>query len=836
MKPVISESADQSSKFLGVLSQAQIDAIASAAPKSDVKNGRWGKSSHWAVSRAAKLVRSGERTAEQVLSFLKEISLDILAFETYQKELGGNIDRYASFSDLHTAAKPYIEGGEVKPRTVTSRMSNRARTAYQKMKAPGMTKVYEDGKWLVSSPDGIDANRTMSPVGRWCHTGAAGMNGEVYWEEYAGYGPLYYILNKEDGFVLCHSYARQYEIRNQADIQPERLPDSAGWRVDVQKVSDETRDPALRYRNDERSWEDFFAWIDPSGRLAGAIRGFEKRYDEIQAKRMAAAFEKEIAGPVLAAVKDGVLELTPETAKPLERLLKADEEDVPEEDGWDPDSDGDYDEAVAQAEARNERLYAEYRRFVLPGAAGVMHGIRVIRPKIADMRGVGVFRGMTYAGALPAFDLSDVERADRMFAYSRFMKKAPEITGAGKVKSAYGMFMGCTVLEEVGVLSLPEALNVSAMFKDCTALKEVAALDAPAAPAFADVFPRKAKVKIGRLSARSARDALSAFKSEKHAPLMIEVADLDLGDPQDFYERTTARGGAYGNGTFAYEAAGMAEAASASQLTAKMLELLKKPLFSTFEFRGPYAVIDGPGFNRLITAYPDDIEGYYVPEGAAVEIDQLCALASAGQKVVVPERRVLSMGHSQLRRIKDRCGNLYLEKAGGGVAPADPAAIEKALFDREHPDGMTVVRTFDDAERFRKAAYTPGGALKAEYASVDITGMTDPSGGRPDEALVFFLRRGVPSDASELPEIKLTDRQKRHRDGRWVWYQDDRDWESDDLLVSAGYDPHGDESRLDALAARYGADLQRYGGFIAVPTGENALRESEWRRILGKIA
>lgn len=335
----LSEAANQSAKFLKRMTQEQVDQLACIAPKCDLAHNRWGDCSLWVVSVANRALKAGQFTVDQILQFKDEIGLDLQAFTEYKAELGGNIDAFKSYKDLHHAVAKYIEGGRVVPKVSGAQMSNRARTAYHRMKAEGFDAVYEDRTWLVASPTGFDANETMSPIGKWCHTGAVGGNGLKYWNDYS-IGPIYYILNKREGYVLCHSYAASYEIEDQTDKRPYRLEAGSNvWGFNSGKEQSDRPPKAVPYGDSEADWNDFMDYIDPAGNVKAAILKYERGYEQTLRKRLKAAVENEMIAPLEKSIDGGVLTLNSGNVQAFYRLLHKADVDFPDEDDYEDEDD-----------------------------------------------------------------------------------------------------------------------------------------------------------------------------------------------------------------------------------------------------------------------------------------------------------------------------------------------------------------------------------------------------------------------------------------------------------------------------------------------------------------
>lgn len=433
-----------------------------------------------AVNRA---VRAGKATAAEIWKYADAIRADVEAFRAYRKEMGGSIDAFRSFKELHDAAAPYV-GPDGRPvaKAVTSRMSNRARTALSRMRASGMEKVYEDARFLVVSPETLAANRGMASVGKWCHTGnseSGTSDAEYYWTEYTSYGPLYYLLDKEAGFVLCASYARQREVRNQFDVLPYRKElGSDEWTVAVDN-REVKGDPALKYDCSERDWDSFFAWLDPSGGVSRAVNEFEGEYDRRQAELYRKAFEEQYA-PVAGAVTDGVLELKDkETAKAFAGMLRAGFVEMPDAEDYQEGGDmegEDFEADWDRAEQANDHKRRQFE-LVQPSITKMFSGLKAIRPGAFAPR---LFYDTQYAGELPEIDLAGAESCAEMFAGSA-VRTPPSFSNTGGVKDVSGMFRNSEV-EAVGELSFPNAERAANMFGQCKKLELVGRLSLPKAP------------------------------------------------------------------------------------------------------------------------------------------------------------------------------------------------------------------------------------------------------------------------------------------------------------------------------------------------------------------
>lgn len=508
------ESADQSIKFLKTLTQEEIDDFASLSDGYDKEKGRWGDCSMWIVSAVNRAVKAGKSTAEEIWKYKDTIRTDIEAFRTYKKELGNNIDAFRGFADLHAAVSKYVgQGGKVVPKLVTSKLSNRIRSALSKMKQPGMSKVLDNDKFYVSSPDNVDVNRTMASVGHWCHTGnpqSGTSDAQAYWDEYTAYGPLYYVLYKQSQFVLCISYARQKEIRNQFDMRPYETESGSGiWRVDAQKG--QTRDQlGVPYDNSDKDWDSFMKWLDSSNELPKAILLYEDEWESKQADLMREAFVKDTAD-LTKKIKNGVFRIdSEETANRLKNLMRAGLRELPYEEDYDEGGDHegeDFDEAYDAAVEFNASRKGMFRR-VVPLITELLGNMSAIAPgKFAS----GLFAEIGYDGELPEIDLDGTEDASRMF-FKFGGRNIPNITNAKSVTRIDSMFYGCDKVETLPDLVFENAKYAITPFYGMKSLHKVGNLIFPSIIRASSLIPCQAE-EIGDIDVSSLRNPLSQFET-----------------------------------------------------------------------------------------------------------------------------------------------------------------------------------------------------------------------------------------------------------------------------------------------------------------------------------
>lgn len=204
------------------LTPEQAEMLAQLSP-SYSSNQIWGNTSNWICSMANRMIKYKNASFEEAYNRAKSLANDIADFEKFSKKLKKDISTVQSFEELETLMQNARNSGITMEGLSRAVMSDgRARQCYSFMKNGGDNFVitYEDQNYLIGYPTNFEYNSKFSAIGKWCHTGSFG-NGEKYWSDYAHY-PVFYILNKRTGQVLCASYQGNYgEVRDQKDNYPE---------------------------------------------------------------------------------------------------------------------------------------------------------------------------------------------------------------------------------------------------------------------------------------------------------------------------------------------------------------------------------------------------------------------------------------------------------------------------------------------------------------------------------------------------------------------------------------------------------------------------------------
>lgn len=184
----------------------------------------WGNTSNWICAVANRLAKYQKMAFEDIYKAAAAASKDIADFEKFGKRLKKDIASLRTFQELSQFMNDAREGG-MTMEGLSSALKNdgRARQCYSFMKNGGddFEITYEDPRYLIGYPKNFKYNSKFSSIGKWCHTGSFG-NGEYYWSDYGRY-PVFYILNKQNGNVLCASYQGNGtgEVRDQRDNYPE---------------------------------------------------------------------------------------------------------------------------------------------------------------------------------------------------------------------------------------------------------------------------------------------------------------------------------------------------------------------------------------------------------------------------------------------------------------------------------------------------------------------------------------------------------------------------------------------------------------------------------------
>lgn len=216
---IVSEAQARANIFKN-LTPEQAEALAKLSP-SYKSSQIWGQTSNWICSTANRLIKYRNISFDDAYNLAKNAVQDITDYEKFAKRIKRNIDTIKSFDELSSVMDEIRMSGITQTGlSQSAKQDGRARQCYSLMKNGGeyFTITYEDGRWLIGYPNGFNYNSKFSSIGRWCHTGSFG-DGEYYWGQYAN-SPVFYILDKQNGDVLCASYSHQ-EIRNQDDNWPE---------------------------------------------------------------------------------------------------------------------------------------------------------------------------------------------------------------------------------------------------------------------------------------------------------------------------------------------------------------------------------------------------------------------------------------------------------------------------------------------------------------------------------------------------------------------------------------------------------------------------------------
>ena len=248
--------------------QAQMCAKLSPSWKSEEN---WGKTSMWICSVVNRAVKKGGKSFDEAYKEVEDAKKYIETFEKISRKFNNNIDQFRKIDDLVKAVGKYTDdkGEQTSGQGLAPGLDGRARQCFSLIHKGGdnMDIVLDNERWLVASPVTHEYNTNFSAIGRWCHT----EENPQYWTEYNDYGPLYYMLDKKTGQVLCASYAREYEIRDQQDD----LPDY------VDQDGDETS-----YYPDHEDWDKFWAAQPMGDTVAKAVENYEGIYEKRQQEKL----------------------------------------------------------------------------------------------------------------------------------------------------------------------------------------------------------------------------------------------------------------------------------------------------------------------------------------------------------------------------------------------------------------------------------------------------------------------------------------------------------------------------------------------------------------------
>ena len=799
------EAQNQSAKFLKIFTQDQIDQLAQISPKCDLKNNRWGDYSLWIVSKAGKSIKFGKKTFDQIIQFKDQIQLDIEAFDQHKKDIKvTNIDTYKTFGELHDAMKPFIDNGKVIPKTVTSQMSNRARTAYQRMKQDGMDLVYESPDWLVTTPTTMEANEKMSSVGKWCHTGDVG-----YWNTYTSGGPLYYILNKKYGFCLCMSYWRQKEIRNQFDYQPQKKSfDSNDWELYVDE-NHVKRDHSLEYDNSEEQWQQFFTWLDKTEKLKQSILKYEENYDkkllEIYQKELSnnlEVFKKSIASDGALIVDNDIAEKLNEVFTAQGMLPEPDEEDFEDEDEFNAEYD--------RIDEINNGRVDEFHKFVEPLVEKFLKdNIKVIRftedfkSKIVTNNYARYFlQDVNYSKSLPAFDMQNVKIADHMFANCQ-LNKIPELINTENIQSAKFMFYKCINANSIEKVDLPNCIDASNMFVN-TSIKEIGYLNLEKCQKYDTVFSTRMHIK--RMDISNVINPLKMFGLTDYLTPTIDIDEIKFNE--DFLKNIKI-GNMLGDIHInPYQLWRLQY--NNSPLLKKILDIalpkyfqsLKKDVNGLIEYNDdlliPFVKKYAKGID--ISKLNDQKQAYVIEDNFLLFREQNIQVGRSAYENSFSYNllRYLAYGKEYALTRYEFTGKILIKELDGDVTELPMSKIRERIFKIENPEGQLKIKTTRDAIDFKVKAYGQHGLLH----SINMVDIRDWDANAQSEMnLWLFIHNIIPYDAEDIPYIKVTKDQYKYREEEKHYIRTGEDDYDVDYETLDLFDSH------PQLAKKYG----RYG-------------------------